>query len=283
MGTLLKFRPGPQRLPSWGRPRIDWGHQLTNGLIGCWTPGIAYGRDLTGATPDLGFSSSATFLAGLKMTEEGPALNGLKSGGFCRLTGLASPAYTGWTELTLAWRGYFGPSADNAFDNTDLIGIDYNNVNGTPFAVASLNNNGGNVNLFFNSGGTFKSTSNTAITNNAMQSFAGTFPVGGTCRVYKNGVDTGVSLAFGASAPNVTATTQISLSAVSNQTARYVNALTTIACAWSRILSADEIAAFHYNPYQFIITGEGEMPSLFVAAAAPVVTGGNTLPLMGVG
>jgi hypothetical protein len=52
---------------------------------------------------------------------------------------------------------------------------------------------------------------------------------------------------------------------------------------WGRVLRSDEAALLHSDPYCFLIPAEYEMPAVFAPTVAPVITGGSTLPFMGVG
>ena len=83
MGVVLSFSP-KRSLPN-GGVRIDWSHPMTNGLIGCYLPGITRGIDLCGNV-NLTASSGATFDS---TTPEGP---GMLAGTAATRSGMTGPA-----------------------------------------------------------------------------------------------------------------------------------------------------------------------------------------------
>ena len=112
MAALLKpfQRLSPKCVPN-GLLKIDWSHPLATGLIGCWVPGVMFGIDLTGNTPDLvGVPNGAGQLPGTTTCVEGPALQSLSGTLDFGLNGpvtVGGPLTT-WTSLTGFWRGLIG-------------------------------------------------------------------------------------------------------------------------------------------------------------------------------
>jgi hypothetical protein len=270
-----------------GRPWIDWTHPLTNGLIGCWVPGLSGPIDLTGQVLDLSQNSSAGNIL-LTTTPDGPALNSLKNAGAGNATyyGIAPSSFKTWSNLTMFWRGFVGPSGDTLGNNSTIFGIAYDNAVGPPYQVVDLGMTVA-VRSFvdWNSGGTYmsgNSGASIAVNFNTMNSIAATFPVSGTVTQYVNGVSVYSGTSFGG-APNTSATSTICIGSYFSGGAHdYTNTAATLACAWNRILSANEVAFLDADPYCFLTWAEGDWPAIaiFVAAA---ITKGSTLPIMGVG
>jgi hypothetical protein len=276
----------PRRSVPQGKLAIDWSHPLVQGLIGCWVPGSMGPIDLTGAVPDLiwEINVGSGGQPSLKSTPEGPGLDATKNSGFgnADFHGLAPSTFKTWSNLSVYWRGMIGPSADNPSAGTTLLGVAYDNAAGSPFTVFSLNINTSNViGMDWNTASTINTVTGITPNFNAINSVGGTLPIGGTCNFYWNGVFRS-SAAFGASPPQTSVTSTIGIGAYypnKNQS----NSITTICCAWNRILSAIEMALVDADPYGFLIPAEYELPALPAPSVAPIITMGATLPFMGVG
>lgn len=108
--------------------------------------------------------------------------------------------------------------------------------------------------VVWNSGGTPNTLSALPTTTiGAITSFGATFKVGGNVNGYSAGLNVG-SASFGASAPTVGSNSQLWLHAhIGGESQGYLNAGCLIACAWSRELSADEMALMDMDPYGFLV------------------------------
>jgi len=272
-----------------GKPWINWTHPLTNGLIGCWVPGLSGPIDLTGQVLDLSQNSSAGNIL-LTTTPDGPALNSLKNAGAGNATyyGIAPSSLKTWSNLTMFWRGLVGPSTDPPSSNSTIFGIAYDNALDAPYQVADIGMNASMQTFVdWNAGGTYmpgNSATPVAINTGTMNSIAATFPVGGTVTQYVNGVSVYSGTSFG-SAPSTSATSIISIGSyfISGGATAATATAATLACVWNRILSANEIAFLDADPYCFLTWAEGEWPAIAIAVAAAAITKGSTLPIMGVG
>jgi hypothetical protein len=265
MASILRpfsniLNPGPLRIPG-GNLTIDWSHSLTNGLIGCYLPGVMRGTDITGMGPNLTPLSAAT----ISSMEEGPGLQSVAANS--GMTATATPAFKSWTQFSIYWRAYVigAPIA-----TTDFAGVSYAIPEASPYVVASIGvaSNPLTVRALWNTGGVFTEVSpGPIITTSVINSFGCSFTVSASalCQMYSNGVASGSAFAFGASGPISSATSSVGINTYSPTPTRYSNSITTAAYFWNRALAADEWARLHREPYSFLIPAEYELPLAFLS------------------
>jgi hypothetical protein len=276
MAVILKpfqnlLNPGNFQVPT-GDLAIDWTNPLTNGLIGCYVPGVNYGIDVSCQAPTLTPDPSASAPGTMTVGREGPGLLSNVAGN--ALQAVATPTFKTWTEFSIYWRGY--SLGDSGGGLGWLIGMTSSNTATGPFTIVAIDQNGAGANwtLIWNTGGTGpQSNVFTAAYPTGSFSAGGTFRVSaatGTVLGYQNGaLATSSSVAFGAAAPTSTASAQILLNGwpITGFNSRFANAICYIGCFWNRVLSAEEMARLDREPYSFIIPAEYEMPILLAPPA----------------
>jgi hypothetical protein len=269
MASILKpfgNHLNPSRVPL-GPVTVDWTNPLSQRLIGCWLPGISYGRNL-GSVPMLDLTpGSAVTTAntpdgpGLKVTAANQQLQGN-----CSWTN--SP-YNQWSQSTninqfsLFCRMY---TLGNSSNNLLAVGVTTDTAGSSPFHVASIATVSATtkIQLAWNSSGLHTSSVQYDPGANVMTSLGGSFTVGGNAILYGEGLQKS-SDSFGATTPSSSDSTVNIGNYVSLQS-DFINSIVTIACMWNRALTADEQVSMALSPYQFLIPAEYEMPAVFVAA-----------------
>lgn len=265
------LNPGSKQVPP-GSLRIDWTHQLSKGLIGCWVPGFARGFDLTGQVrqPLVRFTNEPR----VETKPEGPGL--VSDVQYSNINGLAPSIYKTWTEFSLYWRGFL-PGAPGM--NSWPLGVAYDiSPLLPPYALCCIaeNNGTGTYNSSWNTGGTITSLAFSRAYSAGLQSIGLTLVVNGTVTNYQNGYPAGTS-SYGASGPTSTATSQITINGWWYGPERRVNGACYIACFWNRALSAAEMASIDQNPYRFLLPAESEMSILFIPSAPPSILYGHNI------
>lgn len=248
---------------------IDWTHPITQGLIGCWVPGILPNASLVdGLILANGSAPQANF-----MTAEGPSIRnnqanaGLKSG--------TAPVAFRSNPMSIYWRGVaFG----NPSTNTAVFGVGSHTTATSPFiGPATIAYSGNQLGLWWNSGGvdTTILISASPPTANTVFSCGGTVPgANQTCFSYLNGKNIS-SGAFGASAVTFT-DGLITYGVYSALETRFSNTDMIMGCIWNRALSDDEHGYIHTNPYDFLMVVDLPFAALsFEQAAILALVGGG--------
>ena len=260
---MMLPRRGIRRTIGGGVPRIDWSNPLTDGLIGCYVPGVTGGYNLTGLGANLTPGSAGNAFV---TTKEGAAwTTASASGGFSTAS---APAAWKTGNATLYMRGY-NSSTTNA---NYIFGVFYG-TGTNPYYVVSIGVPNASPNVLqaqWNTGGTYTTGSNSTKSPGTFFSYGATFAVGGNVLSYLNGVQA-ASNSFGASAPNNTGTDTLSLF-----TTQPIDLLINIALAWNYPLTAAQVAALDADPYQFLIWPEDEIFALLKGSLSVVSSFGSS-------
>lgn len=239
--------------------RIDWKNPLTKGLEVCYIPGFAGGVNITRKGFDLTLARATP-----GMTPEGPALVTAQgtnvNSSFSAAIPTTHPLVTS-NQASLYWRGLL----TTAVNPSALFGVAYGSGDADPFHVYTVccSNTANKMRIGTNQGTGAGSAVNgndsaSSIPNGTFGSFAATFSYPsnpGTTQFYYNGLPDGsaTSLPY-AQKWGSSASSMITLSGESTGTgSTAIGSSCSIACIWTRALSAAEIAALDANPYQFII------------------------------
>lgn len=277
----LLFLPSPRIL----LPKqyvIDWTHPLTNGLIGCWLPGISHGLNLAGFANQLAYDTAPQ---GDGATLEGPSHRFNQA--HCGLVGTASNEFLS-NPITWYWRGR--TITQNTGTSSDLCGVS-NNASPT-IATGSINHNGTVLSAFWNHGGTLANfTIATFPSANTLFSTSCSFPgPGANVTAYLNGVQSGTPTAFGAGAAT-NSSPQVCIGSINIAKTNFPATDTICAYAWSRVLDAEEHKYLDQNPYCFLVAQQQfdsiiatDLPiigTLNVTEANDTISAAGEVPILG--
>lgn len=233
-----------------GPLNIDWSHPLSAGLMACYLPGIS-GVDISSQAPTLAPETSG-YKRGV--TSEGPSLlsDAVATQG---MASIVSAPFTTWTTLSIYWRGFSVGASSN---NSNLVGITFDNLCGAPFLLAGLElgatgwttvtatgaNTGTGV--FDNSGNFGKKFS-----------CCGTFNTAALQKLYVNG--NFISSATYGAAYTSTATSSICIMTETACGPHNLNSHCNIVYFWNRELSAAEVLNLEFDPYCLLLPEDSEL------------------------
>lgn len=257
--------PGNYQIPT-GQLEIDWGNSLSNGLVGCWVPGVAGTIDISGNVSPMTLQSTKI----LQGTPEGVGLKSNTNTPGSGMTALAPPVYKGWSAFTLYWRGML---VGTPVGSSNFIGICYDNAGNSPFQLLSLSANPGVTNFlwFYEiTGSSFSDASFISALPALNKMASAAIAIDGTgLSAYQNGIFDSASSAEAPVATG-TATTLIQINGDFATGSRDPAAILNIAMAWNRKLSAAEIQAIDLAPYGLLIPAEYDLPLMKIGAVTTV-------------
>jgi Concanavalin A-like lectin/glucanases superfamily len=240
-------------VPRGGKLSIDWTHPLTQGLIGCWVPGLSGGLDLAGNFQDLSPINATGNVVIPAVDAEGPGYKTTNVG-----DGLRNSSFPASLRLTtqgsVYWRGTFQSSTSAG---VILVGSDYDSSGTPPYVGFGLQTvfgggAGPQVNLVWNNGGSTLNTTFGTATVGPVNSWGGTFLSFGNALLYQNGVQIQSSSLAGGLTIGYGTTPRVVVCAGYTDNTRVLGATTFLACKWNRALSAAEMALLDQDPYCFL-------------------------------
>jgi hypothetical protein len=230
---------------------IDWTHPMTQGLLGCWLPGLGVG-DLCGNTPNFTYIGANTTIV---YTPDGPGMGGT---GTNQMYAVTTPAIVKVFKqgMTLFWRGniLLSPTGGSA----NFAGITYDNANTSPYLVIGVGANSSGVNWQWNwnQAGAFNGPSGGPLPTGMHSTLMVVNYSNAQLTFYLDGIQNAQTTQTGTTAPSVTSTSEICISGLHADTTRNTDVLSNIVAYWNRTLSAQEALSLHLDPYQFIVADE---------------------------
>lgn len=271
---------------------IRSGHPHAQGLVGAWLMNAGGGQVIANLLNPADMAVTQTIATG-KVTGSwgesiaGPGLN-ITAPGQCAYVAAPSAALQPADKVSTYWRGVL-QSNGNTTNNPSMVGMWYDNANGSPFVCYGLHRTSSapsSLSFFANSAGTFFSFAyGTAVDASAygkrVVDYLSTYDRSVEHRLYRNGVLVG---------SNAAAKAAISYSATSNlNMGSHVTSPDTMGAAmqvvyiWNRVVTPSEAWELNADPFAMVQSAAllSQLAGMKGASASGVF--GPWRALMGVG
>lgn len=272
MANLIRARGWSDIKPPPGS-QIDWGHPLSQGLVGAWIANAGGGGIIPGLvsladSPRIRSTDTKSLWTrqGLTTTTAG----GVAVGYQAAVSKLLQPAGTG---MSLVWRGVLLGNGDTS---AEICVLWYNN-NNNPFISWGLDrgSSGAQIRFVWNTAGTYAAPNDIDASppTNRVVTYVTSWTFGSAPIVYRDGVSLGsVTGGVGNAAPTyLTSALQFNGGGANN---RGPNATTINAQVYNRPLRLSEVQWLQVEPYAFVAP-PGPHTYLSLPPPGNLVTGGS--------